>query len=659
MAGGWKGSTTECDYLTKLPNRGGLFRFYDSMDRKSVNHYMFLDLDNFKTVNDIYGHSTGDELLVLVSKVLVDNVTEGSFISRIGGDEFVIVLPGHMSRTDVENTASAILHAVFHTGKRRDVITHISLSIGIVIQQSCDCSLDDILCKCDTAMYRAKQSGKNRYVAYDIIEREFLEWRKIENEMRSALDKKELRIYYQPRMNMVTSELVGAEALIRWEHPADGLLDPEQFLPVFENTGFILEVDLFVFESVCRQKQIWNSADLAALPVSVNLSRLHFYQEDFSTKLIEITDRYNVDRSELILEITESAFVKDTIQIEKIIKTLKEAGFKIAIDDFGSGYSSLNMLKSAYIDELKLDGSFLSLSGHGERGRLVIKNVLSMGKDLKLELIAEGVESQEQVLFLTGCGCELAQGHYYCRALAMIEFEMFAKEWKRKQEHAVRFSFCSTLLDESGMYKGEFKGTEVTYGKGVVKDRCAIYFPGGPVKQNYLQLPADVLKSESYSISLWICPNELVYWVSVLFIEFDNGFASLVPSAWEGTAVYRMKDDREVLGWYDTRCCSLPVNQWTYLTVTYDARSEICRLYFNGRQAAVLEHIPPLRITKQIMLGGDKYQPSFRGYVCELMISDRVASEAEAESMYRGYLEQQGFGISEQEKTAEGFVLHF
>jgi diguanylate cyclase (GGDEF)-like protein len=630
------------DYLTNLPNRRGLYEYYDTLNANEDMHFLFLDIDNFKIVNDVYGHSTGDELLIMVSSKIADNAN-GTYISRIGGDEFVLVLPGIMTEKEVTDLARKILKEVSNAKYRQDILSTISISIGIILGQKPDCKLDEVLYKCDSAMYRAKKNGKNQFIIFNSMEEEVLERKTIEEEMHLALVNGEFVIYLQPKMNMLTSKLIGAEALVRWTHPKDGVRFPDKFIPIFENTGFIVELDLYVFEEVCKLKKKWNSDIYENMVISVNMSRLHFFRDDFVDKLVSITKKYDVRPTELEIEITENIFLKNGKEILKTVNKLKQAGFFISVDDFGSGFSSLNMLKDIPADILKIDRGFLQISENDEKSKTVIKNVITMGKDLKLQLIAEGVETMDQILFLTSCGCELAQGYYYSKPLPIDAFERYAREHMALNEREVRFSFQGNLKDDNGEYEGECSGYNLNYTKGVIDGTNAIYLPGGDVYKNVIKLPKSIICSESYTVSLWVKAEKENPWTSLFFAEFDNGFASLVPVAWEGASAYRIKDNRDVGGWHDTSCCSLVLNEWIYITVTYDSKSEIARYYSNGRQAGYLEHIPPLRVAKQIILGGDIFQKSFQGYLCDLTIYDRAKSAQDIWSTYRSYVTHSSF----------------
>ena len=631
------------DYLTNLYNRRGLYNYYEHLEQGGVNHFLFLDLDNFKIVNDVYGHAVGDELLICVGKE-IQKCLKGGVVSRIGGDEFVVVIPGTYSQEEVIEMAKAMLTSISQMDYRKEVVSTVSTSIGIILDQPRELSLDDILYKCDSAMYRAKESGKNQYVIFNAMEEEVNKKRSIEKEMHDALANGEFIPYLQPKFNMLTSQLYGAEALVRWKHPVDGIRQPMEFLPVLERSGFITEMDMSIYEQVCQIKQSWKGKPYEHLVVSVNMSRLHFFQKDFIEKLIEIAERYGVKTNELEIEVTEGIFFRDKETIIKRIIELKKAGFFIAIDDFGSGYSSLSILKDIPADSLKIDRNFLQMSDDSIKSKTVIRNIITMGKDLKMELMAEGVETLEQMMFLTSCGCELAQGFYYSKPLPVDEFEEYAARHLLLKEYRIKYSLDGTLCDETGQLEARYVGDQLEFAEGVVKGHQAVVFPGGDVSWNVLELPTKTLCSESYTISLWLKPTQpLEYWTSVLFMEFNNGFASLAPLAWEGASIYRVRDARRVNAWFDTPCCCPVPGEWVYITITYDSKSGIIRYYFNGKMAGILENVPSLRVVKRIYVGGDIFKKSFVGHLCELEFTNHAKSAQNIWQEFLSYVETDGF----------------
>lgn len=621
------------DYLTGLANRRGLYNYFSDLPDGSSMHFMFIDIDNFKRVNDVYGHSMGDILLVQVSQLIHSKLSTG-FISRVGGDEFVVIIDGSFKAEEVTAIAQSVIDGLNSIDFRKDILSLISLSVGIILDQNAGTDLDEILYKCDSAMYRAKSDGKNRYVVYRKIEKSIELAKRIESEMENALNNGEFHVYLQPKMNMITSKLVGAEALSRWLHPSEGIMKPSEYIPLFEKNGFIVRLDMFVYEKVCQIKSSWKGLPFEHINVSVNLSRLHFYHHDLPERLKAIADRYNVPVSELELEITESGFIKDSKEIITMVSRLRDVGFHVSIDDFGSGYSALNMIKDLPVDNIKIDKDFLKFSSANTRGQKVLKNIISMCKDLKLNIVSEGIETQQQIDFVTSCGCDICQGFFFSEPLTISEFNAYADKHYSPDADCIVFSFNGSLNSECGNYKGVFSGHGYTFDKGPTESLNSLYLPGGNTNHNYLRLPNEVLINESYTVAMWVKPMESQPWTSLFFAEFENGFLSFLPTAWDGNCSYRIRDTRISDGWFDTPACHLQENIWTHVAFSYNYITEKTYLYINGILSGHLDNIPSLFSTKNVVLGGDIYQESFQGFVSDLRIFNDMKTPTEINDLF-------------------------
>lgn len=631
----------ESDYLTGLPNRRGLYDYYNSLLKDHRIHAMFIDIDNFKRVNDIYGHSMGDELLVRIAELIRNNAD--GFTSRIGGDEYVVLCDAFVSREEIKQRAENMLREMSEIPFRKDILSLISLSIGIVLDQSTDQRLDDILNKCDSAMYEAKYSGKNCYVFYTEHDHTVEISHNIESEMEDALEDHDFKIYLQPKVNMITNEIYGAEALTRWIHPHDGTRMPTIFIPLFEKNGFVAKLDMYNFEEVCRLKSTWKGKEYAHLPISVNMSRLHLYNKFFPDQLTEITDRYGVNPRELELEITENVFIKDKNELIEMVNRLEERGFQMSIDDFGSGYSALNMLKDIPVNTIKIDKEFLKTSSNNNRGKKVIRNVIAMCLDLKLDVVTEGVETKDQVKFLLACGCSIAQGFYYSKPLPVDEFVKFAMEHLINTQENYHFTFDGHLRSEDGGLEGTITGEGLEYQEGIFKGTKSLYFPGGGVTKNVVNIPESCISSDSYTISMWIKPRKNKVWAAALYVKFETGFCSIVPLAWEGYSDYRIRDSKEVDGWYDASGLQIHENVWMHCVITYNAKIEQAVYYMNGEPAKVLNDVPTNRYVKWIVIGGDVFQPSFNGNICELVIYNEAKNFDEVKKLHQSYTSDQRF----------------
>lgn len=629
------------DYLTGLSNRRGLYDYYAALDKTASIHAMFIDIDNFKRVNDIYGHSIGDKLLVCISQLI--SYHTHSFAARIGGDEYVILFETCCSESCITGIALEMLEGIQQIDFRKDILSMVSLSIGIVMNQSVSQPLDDILAKCDAAMYQAKYDGKNRYTVYKEYDKTIEIKRNIELEMEDALKNGEFRVYFQPKVNMITSDLYGAEALSRWVHPVDGIRPPMTYIPLFEKNGFISKLDMYIYEEVCRIKSTWTGRTYEHIPVSVNMSRLHLYDKQFPETLLEIADSYGISPTELEIEITESVFIKDSNEMILMVNRLRNYGFLVSIDDFGSGFSALNLLKDLPVDTIKLDREFLHVSSNTSRGKKVIRNVISMCRDLKMDVVTEGVETKEQIDFITSCGCPIAQGFFYAPPLPLEDFTVFAEEYSKNPHLSHNFRLNGSLSSEDGLFEGTFSGEGFKYCQGIFADSRALYFPGGAYEENNVFLPENILVNDSFTISMWMKPKKLHPWTCATYIKYETGFCAIIPQAWDGVSDTRIRDSREVNGWYDASGAPLLEGVWSHYVVTYNAKTETLIAFINGEVVAILENVPTNRYVKLFRLGGDPYQPSYQGCICEIVIYNEAKDYDFVRELHERYTSQENF----------------
>ena len=414
------------DSLTDLPNRNlFLDRLRQGLLRtergERIVAVLFMDLDNFKVVNDSLGHEVGDRLLVAVSERLRRNcLRQEDTLSRFGGDEFTILLDSTTRVSDVVRVAERIAKE-FRTPfslDGREVF--VSVSIGIAVGFSSRNSPQELLRNADVAMYRAKQEGKGNYQVFDpSMHNAALKRLHLENDLRRAMERKELRVHYQPKVMLESEEIVGVEALVRWEHPQHGLVFPEEFIPLAEETGLIVPLGEWVLQEACRQTKEWQDRYLsyATLEVSVNLSPRQFHQPDLVGNVARILKETELASHTLGLEVTETAVAHDPDSARDTLHKLKDLGIQIEVDDFGTGYSSLSRLRHLPIDVLKIDRSFVSSLETDAEVEPVISAITNLSAGLGLRAVAEGVETPEQARHLEALGCKVAQGYFFSKPL--------------------------------------------------------------------------------------------------------------------------------------------------------------------------------------------------------------------------------------------------
>lgn len=433
------------DPLTALPNRRLLnerlkYCFTSSSRLQMHSALLFIDLDNFKTLNDTKGHNIGDQLLIMVADRLKTSVREGDTIARLGGDEFVVILEGLSADAEpaigmTEAVAEKLLVALAAPYVLLDQEYVGTASIGITLFHGQEYSADELLRRADAAMYQAKNKGRNTLHIYDPDMQAALEARMdLERDLRYALAAGQLKLYYQPQVDL-DGVVFGAEALIRWESPQRGLVPPLQFIPLAEETGLILPIGKWVLEAACDQLKAWEGNPLTAqLQLAVNVSARQMHQPNFIEHVLELLIAKKVNPNRLKLELTESTVLDDIDSVITKMQALREAGVFFSMDDFGTGYSSLSYLTQLPFSQLKIDRSFVRNVGLKHSDAVIVQTIIGMAGNLGMEVIAEGVETDEQYHFLKANSCSCFQGYLFGKPLPLEEFE--ASHFKGVPSHA-------------------------------------------------------------------------------------------------------------------------------------------------------------------------------------------------------------------------------
>jgi diguanylate cyclase (GGDEF)-like protein/PAS domain S-box-containing protein len=420
--------TAQHDFLTGLPNRMLLNDRIEQAIALAPRHgktsaVLFLDLDGFKHINDSLGHSIGDKLLQSIAKRLVTCVRAADTVSRQGGDEFVVLLSEMAQPEDAAITARRMLQAVAepHLIDHHDL--HVTASIGVSVFPDDGQDAETLIKNADTAMYQAKEQGRQTYKFFKAAMNERAVARQsIEEGLRRALERDEFTLHYQPKINLKTGAITGAEALLRWTHPIRGPVSPADFIPVAEDCGLILPIGNWVLREACLQARCWVDAGLPLTAMAVNISAIEFRDEHFLEGVSEILRKTGFDPRCLELELTESVLMKRAESTESVLKALKAKGVRVAVDDFGTGYSSLSYLRRFPIDSLKIDQSFVRQITTSPDETSIVTAILSMAQSLKLRVVAEGVETQAELNFLQAHNCEEAQGYYFSRPVPADQF---------------------------------------------------------------------------------------------------------------------------------------------------------------------------------------------------------------------------------------------
>jgi diguanylate cyclase (GGDEF)-like protein/PAS domain S-box-containing protein len=416
------------DSLTGLPNRR-LFNEIANVElaqaarNKKKLAILFLDLDRFKEINDTLGHHAGDQLLMEVAYNIKSSIRKSDTVARIGGDEFNVILADIQNLENISVIARKLTDSFRKPFEVSDHELYITTSIGISVYPDDGDNVDTLLRYADVAMYHAKEGGRNNYQFYNpSINKRSIERMRMEGNLRQAIERNELSVYYQPQIDIISGKMICAEALVRWNHPEEGLLEPKNFLPLAEETGLITSIDQWVMNSVCKQVRTWVDSGLSPVCITVNLSARQFQSPALVSNISSILDKTGMSPHSLDLEITETTAMSNIERTASHLRELVGMGIHISVDDFGTGYSSLNYLKKLPIEKLKIDQSFIHDIATDADDRAIITAVASMARSMSIKTVAEGVETEEQLSFLRNSQCDEAQGFLFSRPLPVEKF---------------------------------------------------------------------------------------------------------------------------------------------------------------------------------------------------------------------------------------------
>jgi len=419
------------DTLTSLPNR---LLFADRLEQAVVRSersrtsmaLMLIDIDDFKLVNDSFGHDAGDKLIKAVGQLISKSLRRADTIARLGGDEFAVIIEGIESAEDAISIADNLTTILEHNVRLDDQETYTSASIGIAVYPDDGKDARTLLKNADTAMFRAKESGRHCFQFYkpemSVSAMERLE---LENSLKAAFESDEFVIHYQPIIDIHKNEITGVEALLRWQHPEKGMIQPEEFVDVVEDCGLIIALGEWMINSVCKQVRIWQDAGLKEQNVSINLAARQFTEQDLVAVFKQAIAEYDIEASSLAVEITELTLIDNLGEVESTLKKLREMGMKVLLDDFGTGYASLAYLKEFPVDIVKIDRDFIAGIPDSREDSAIVEAISGLTRGLKLTLLAEGVENERQLDMLKGLGCQYGQGYYWSKAIPGDEYEQF------------------------------------------------------------------------------------------------------------------------------------------------------------------------------------------------------------------------------------------
>ena len=419
------------DTLTNLPNR---LLFADRLEHALIRAHrhresialMLIDIDDFKLVNDSFGHEAGDKLIMAIGDLLTKSLRRADTVARLGGDEFAVIVEDIDGPEDAISIADNLTTILAHNVRLDDQETYTGASIGIAIYPDDGDDARTLLKNSDTALFRAKERGRHGFQFYkpemSVTAMERLE---LENSLRKALERDEFVVHYQPTIDLHKNEVVGVEALLRWQHPEKGIINPCDFVPLTEDCGLIVPIGEWLIRTVCKQLRLWHEEGLENQNVSINIAPRQFRDQDILSLFKEMIHEHGIEASAITIEITESALIENVGEVESVLSTLTNMGMTVALDDFGTGFASIAYLKDFPVGIVKIDRDFIDGIPDNEDDTAIVNAIAGLARGLKLKLLAEGVENDRQLQMLKGLGCQLGQGFYWSKALPADQYSQF------------------------------------------------------------------------------------------------------------------------------------------------------------------------------------------------------------------------------------------
>lgn len=419
------------DSLTNLYNRSKITKEIEKLIKEKDNlkfALLYIGVDDFKHINDSLGHHNGDILLMDLSELLKDIFSSSKIIGRVNGDEFVVVSECKNNENYIISEINKFLQELKVPWKVKDKEIQVTVSIGIALYPHNGNDFTTLFKNAYTSMIYKKKTGKNGYEFYSYeIDEKNLNYINSINELRQAIKKKEFTLMYQPQVDLINGGIIGTEALIRWKHPKKGIVSPMSFIPLAEEIGYIQGISEWVIETAFAQKRQWEEKGLGNLKISINISNNCLKEKDFLKQFKKMLNKYNVDKKGIIIEITETSIMQNLKEGMIILSKLRESGIKIALDDFGTGYSSLNYLRKLPIDILKIDKDFIKDIEYEMKNEVILKYIIEVGHALGLKIVAEGIETIQQLSLLKTYGCDIGQGYLFSKPLEAEMLEEFSK----------------------------------------------------------------------------------------------------------------------------------------------------------------------------------------------------------------------------------------
>lgn len=595
---------------------------------------IYADIKNFRYINDNFGYSIGDKLLKMFCEITNTKMVGYLYASRVYSDNIVIAYQMDGNKTDKENLKDidCALEEISSTMQSRFLNKKVSVCAGVYVLDKSVRDPEVAVSNANLARKEAKKQENSIMVVFkDELKYDYNYKMRLAADLPASLRNKELRVYFQPKVESGTGKVVGGEALVRWQKADGAIIYPNDFIPYFEESGLIVDVDYYVYDAVFASIRARLDQNQPIVPISMNISRVHLKDDEFINYIKSLFSKYNIPSQYIEFELTESVYIQNYDGALKLLEALREMGVKISMDDFGSGYSSLNMLNNFPIDVLKIDKVFLGKDNKPlENGqKIIIKSVIDMATKLNMRTVCEGVESQEQSEFLTSVGCDMIQGFFYERPMPEEGFYSYLEEHEKIGYGYVRFPLDNSLVSEDGKYESAYIGDTLRYCNGPFEGTKAVALPGGVVGNGLLDIPANIYNNASYTISCWAKISKVNMWSSLLFSDFENGFSSIIPHAGDLCCNFRVLEKTGNIQWNDTGSQVAIDDKWHFYAGSFNAVTSTATLYIDDVVAGYSTNVPILNSPRRVFVGGDIFQNPLAGAVAEVRLFNQALSKTD------------------------------
>ncbi len=600
--------------------------------------YVCMDIAHFKYINESYGYEFGNKILKYFTDVTCASTRYLLYASRIYGDNFIAVYVLPASLTEEKIVAKINMQQLLNNKLLQQKINspNFYVNCGACITNGNDHKFDSAITKAQYAAKLAKQNGDGKCVLFrDEMYEEQRRKMRLLDEFGDALRFGQFKVFYQPMIDSISKMVVGAEALSRWVREDGTVLMPNEYVPTLEEANKLTELDYYVIDCVFEFIHRQTEKGETIVPISINLCGGHLDQQrEFFLYLSKLLKKYQVSAEYIFFEMKEKIFLEHLNEAVDFCNKLAEMGIRTIMDSFGSGYSELNILARIPVVCIKTNPLFWEDKIFEKTEQVILSGVVDVVKKLNKHLVSMAVETREQNAFACECGCDMIQGNYYARPLEEEKLLKYIEEHKIPEENEAFFSFDGTFEANEGVYSAWANGKSLDFAENQAPGRKVLKLPGGTVGHEIVEISLGNLLVYDFTISIWYKESEVNVWSSLFYADYENGFISLMPKAWNGVSVFRVMDKYKEAGFYDAVGTRSDMDGWIHLAAVYNAETHSSALFVNGFLSGYQNDIVPLHHLGRVALGGDVYQKSLCGYVANLYVTNKVLSAEEIRRLY-------------------------